>query len=233
VGQFVALMMICIANVLTSEALEKVRSHLDSAPFVDGKTTAGWHARLVKHNQQVPANAPALEKVRSIIQTALQQHPVFQMAALPQSIAPILLSRYEPGMSYGSHVDNAYMNAAAIGSTAMRSDLSMTLFLSDPEDYEGGELVIESSHAEQPVKLAAGSLVLYPSTTLHRVETVTAGVRLAAVTWIQSLVRDAAEREILFDLDTARQAIFAESGKTAAFDLLSKSYTNLLRKWGA
>jgi PKHD-type hydroxylase len=132
------------------------------------------------------------------------------------------------GMQYGSHVDNAFMG----NENRMRSDLSLTLFLSDPATYEGGELVVETTQGEQAFKLDAGAMVLYPSSTLHRVEPVTAGVRLAAIAWVQSLVKEVTEREILFDLDTARQAIFAKHGKTAEFDLLTKSYANLLRKWG-
>jgi PKHD-type hydroxylase len=131
-------------------------------------------------------------------------------------------------MSYGSHIDNAFMGE----DNRLRSDLSFTLFLSDPTTYEGGELVIETTGGEQAFKLTAGSMILYPSSTLHRVETITAGIRLAAVGWIQSLVRDAADREILFDLDTVRQELFARDGKTKEFDLLCKSYANLLRRWG-
>jgi PKHD-type hydroxylase len=131
-------------------------------------------------------------------------------------------------MSYGSHVDNAFMGT----DPKIRSDLSLTVFLRSPATYEGGELVIETTQGEEAFKLEAGAMVLYPSSTLHRVEPVTQGVRLVAVAWVQSLVKDPAERELLFDLDTARQAIFAKDGKTAEFDLISKSHANLLRKWG-
>lgn len=221
-------MIISIANVLTSEALLDLHQQLKPTDFVDGKTSAGWHARLVKHNTQLRSDCPVLPHLRQIIQQALQQNGLFQIAALPKQISPILISRYETGMAYGSHVDNAFMGDAP----RMRSDLSLTLFLSAPETYEGGELVIETTQGEQAFKLEAGSMVLYPSSTLHRVETVTAGVRVAAVAWVQSLVKTACDREILFDLETARQALFAKYGKTAEFDLLSKSYANLLRKWG-
>jgi PKHD-type hydroxylase len=221
-------MIISIANVLTPEALLDLHQQLKPADFVDGKTSAGWHARLVKHNTQLRSDAPVLPHLRQIIQQALQHNALFQIAALPKQISPILISRYETGMEYGSHVDNAFMG----DEPRMRSDLSLTLFLSAPETYEGGELVIESSQGEQAFKLEAGAMVLYPSSTLHRVEQVTAGVRVAAIAWVQSLVKTAGDREILFDLETARQALFANYGKTAEFDLLSKSYANLLRKWG-
>jgi PKHD-type hydroxylase len=139
----------------------------------------------------------------------------------------MLFSRYEAGMSYGRHIDNALMG----NQDFLRSDISLTLFLSPPSTYEGGELVIESTDAEQAYKLEAGSVIVYPSSTLHRVEPVTEGVRLVAVAWVQSLVREPSEREILFDLDTARRAIFTKQGKTIEFDLISKSHANLLRKW--
>lgn len=221
-------MLLCLANILTPDELAGLRAKLNPDDFIDGKATAGWHARLVKHNTQLRSNAPLLPELQRVIQQALKQSTLFQMAALPKTISPILFSRYETGMEYGSHVDNAFMG----DEHRMRSDLSFTLFLSAPETYEGGELVIENTQGEQAFKLDAGSMVLYPSSTLHRVEPVTQGDRVAAVAWVQSLVKDVTDREILFDLETARQAIFAQHGKTAEFDLLSKSYANLLRKWG-
>lgn len=154
----------------------------------------------------------------------LLAHPLFQMAVRPKVLSPLLLSRYEPGRAYGRHVDDTLMNG-------MRSDVSFTLFLSEAASYRGGELVIETTVGEQEIKLEAGSLVLYPSTTLHRVEPVQEGVRLAAVGWARSFVRSAAQREILFDLETARRRLFERSGKSEEFDLLSKSTANLLRLW--
>ena len=222
-------MLMCIANVLTVDELTTVVAELEKATFVDGKLTAGWHARLVKNNTQVQDDGSGfLPKLQTLVHSAIDRHPLFQMAARPKVIRSPLFSRYEPGMSYGTHVDNSLMG---IGANRMRSDLSLTLFLSIPETYTGGELVIESTHGEQVFKLPAGSMIVYPSSTLHRVEAVTSGIRLAAVTWVQSLVRDAGDREILFDLDTARQLLFEKSGKTSEFDLISKSHANLLRKW--
>jgi PKHD-type hydroxylase len=219
-------MILCIGDILNPTELEAVVAKLETAEFIDGKATAGWHARLVKHNTQLPKGSPALAVVREIVHAALQRHVLFQMAARPHIIRPMLISRYDIGMSYGTHVDNALMH-----DPLMRSDISMTLFLSDPTTYEGGELIIEGTQGEAAFKLSAGSAIVYPSSTLHRVEAVTQGIRLAAVTWIQSLVRDPNQREILFDLDTARQMLFEASGKTPAFDLISKSHANLLREW--
>ncbi|MBW4664388.1 MAG: Fe2+-dependent dioxygenase [Chroococcus sp. CMT-3BRIN-NPC107] len=219
-------MILCIDNILTSTELETAIAKLETAKFIDGKATAGWHARLVKNNSQLPQGSTALEIVRDIINVALQRHVLFQMAVRPHIIRPITISRYDIGMTYGTHVDNAVMH-----DPLMRSDVSMTLFLSDPASYEGGELIIESTQGEAGFKLPAGAAIVYPSSTLHRVEAITKGVRLAAVTWIQSIVRDPQQREILFDLDTARQTLFEASGKSPAFDLISKSHANLLRQW--
>jgi PKHD-type hydroxylase len=219
-------MILCIGEILTSAELETIISKLETAEFIDGKATAGWHARLVKRNTQLPKESPALTSVREIIHAALDRHTLFQMAVRPKVIRPMTISRYAVSMAYGTHVDNALMH-----DPLMRSDISMTLFLSDPATYEGGELVIEGSQGEESFKLPAGAAVIYPSSTLHRVEEVRRGIRLAAVTWIQSLVRDPQQREILFDLDTVRQSLFQASGKTAEFDLLSKSCANLLRQW--
>lgn len=219
-------MILCIGDILTPEELELIVSKVNNADFIDGQATAGWHARLVKHNTQLPASSPVLATVREIISAALARHGLFQMAVRPHIIRPVMLSRYQVGMRYGSHIDDVVMQ-----NPTMRSDVSMTLFLSNPATYDGGELVIESTQGEAVFKLPAGSAIVYPSSTLHRVEEVTRGERLAAVTWIQSLVRDAGQREILFDLDTARQALFETSGKTPVFDLISKSHANLLRQW--
>lgn len=220
-------MIICMANILTSEELGLIIDRLKNAEFVDGKLTAGWYAQQVKNNVQLKNDAAPTQELRNLVNQALKRNSLFQIAARPKAIRPIMFSRYQGGMYYGTHIDNAIMGDEEL----MRSDLSLTLFLSDPATYTGGELVIESTQGEQAFKLDAGSMVVYPTTTLHRVEPVTEGERLAAVTWVQSLVRDAHKREILFDLDTVRDTLFQKSGKTAEFDLLSKSIANLLRKW--
>jgi PKHD-type hydroxylase len=219
-------MILCIGEILTAQELEAIQTQLATAEFIDGKATAGWHARLVKNNTQLPQQSPALAAVREIIDQALQRHSLFQIAVRPKLVRPVTISRYEVGMAYGTHIDNALMR-----NPLMRSDVSMTLFLSEPETYEGGELVIESAQGEEGFKLAAEAAIVYPSSTLHRVEAVTQGVRLAAITWVQSLIRDPQQREILFDLETARQALFEASGKTPVFDLISKSHANLMRQW--
>jgi PKHD-type hydroxylase len=231
-------MIVCIADVLSADEVKALAMQLADATFEDGKLTAGWHAKLVKNNLQLSKDsAGKASSIQSFVLSALKRHSLFQMAARPKIVRPPILSRYEPGMAYGTHVDNAVMLVNAVSDNEapapshMRADVSLTLFLSDPVSYEGGELVIESTQGEQSFKLPAGAMVLYPSSTLHRVEPVTQGRRLAAVTWVQSMVKDDAKREILFDLDTARQLIFEKYGKTSEFDLIAKSQSNLLRRW--
>lgn len=219
-------MIFTIPNLLTSEELDSLTQTLGQAEFVDGKLTAGWHAKLVKHNQQLKSGKIYSQKLQRVVIEALRHNPLFQTAIRPRHIHSLLFSRYGVGMSYGRHTDNALM-----GANYLRSDVSFTLFLNSPDQYEGGELVIEGAASEQSYKLEKGSVITYPSTTLHRINPVTQGTRLVAVGWVQSLVRDASKREILFDLETTRRAMFAQSGKTAEFDLLSKSVANLLRMW--
>ncbi|BAQ66435.1 Fe2+-dependent dioxygenase [Geminocystis sp. NIES-3709] len=220
-------MIIHLDNILTTEALMVINQQLEVAQFIDGKKTAGWHAVTVKNNQQLSSQSSQAETLKKMIYKALENNSVFQMATLPRKIHSLLLSRYEQGMGYGSHVDNALMGTSSI----FRSDISFTIFLNSPSEYEGGELVLEEINGERSFKLEAGSLILYPSYTLHRVETVASGIRKVAVGWIQSLVRDAQKREILFELDTVRRSIFNKEGKTTEFDLLSKCHANLLRQF--
>jgi PKHD-type hydroxylase len=217
-------MFMRIAGILDAPSLEAVQSSLDDpAAFEDGRRTAGWHAREVKRNLQATRGGLADGVLRKIEQ-ALLAHEVLQAAARPKRLVRLLISRYEPGMTYGTHVDDAMIDG-------VRTDLSFTLFLSDPASYEGGALVVEDSYGERAIKLPAGELILYPSTTLHRVEPVTAGVRVAAVGWLRSYVRDAECREILFDLETALRQIHTQQGKSPTFDILVKTRTNLLRRW--
>ena len=220
-------MIFTLDDVVTSEELDNLRRTLEQAQFIDGKTTAGWHAKLVKNNMQLDKTATNTQALQNQVKAILKRNTLFQSAVLPKKIHSILFSCYHVGMSYGSHTDNALMGDQEF----WRADVSFTLFLSDPSTYTGGELVIENSDEERCYKLKAGSMIVYPSSTLHRVETVTDGVRLAAVGWVQSLIRDPANREILFDLDTTRRSLFTQSSKTIEFDLISKTYTNLLRKW--
>jgi PKHD-type hydroxylase len=216
-------MILFIGNVLNSGEIDVAREILAQAPFEDGKLTAGWAARMVKDNEQAGASR-SIEQLRELVSSRILANETFVAAVRPKRLTPLIFSRYGAGRTYGSHVDDALMSG-------LRTDVSFTLFLADPDSYEGGELVIESASGEEEVKLPAGSLVAYPSTTLHRVAPVSVGQRLAAVGWARSYVRQAERREILFDLDRARRALFAAQGKTPEFDLLSKSASNLLRMW--
>lgn len=201
-----------------------IRSGVAQSVFVDGKRTAGWHAKHVKNNLQAKPNQKVVEAMAARVSEALMANEVFRLAARPRQISPLLFSRYTEGMSYGSHVDAAFMSG-------LRTDLSFTVFLSRPEDCEGGELVLDLPHGEQQFKLDAGDMVVYPSTTLHRVAPVASGQRLVCVGWVQSMVRREDQRELLFDLETAQLALFAKEGKSPEFDVLSKSVSNLLRMW--
>ena len=217
-------MRIVIGNVLSAAEIKTVLAALKRARFEDGRATAGFAARLVKHNRQAEGSDRSLETVRKLVAERVLGHEVFRLAVRPKTLSPLLLSRYEKGMRYGSHVDDALMEG-------MRADVAFTLFLCDPKSYTGGELIIESAAGEDAVKLPAGSLVAYPATSLHRVADVTRGARLAAVGWVRSFVRDPARRELLFELDTARRQMFARDGKSTEFDLVSKSFANLMRMW--
>jgi PKHD-type hydroxylase len=216
-------MILAIADVLSAADVDEVRSGLATATFVDGRATAGWSARLVKSNLQ-PSAGPELERARALIETRLREHAVFALATRPKTILGPLFSRYQAGHAYGAHVDDAVMGG-------IRSDISFTVFLSAPESYDGGELVIDSTAGEEAIKLGPGSVLTYPATSLHRVAPVRMGVRLAAAGWVRSFIRDGGRRELLFDLETARRRIFDREGKTAEGDLLAKCAANLLRLW--
>lgn len=216
-------MLIAIADILSTDEIVQARDTLSRARFVDGRSTAGWAARQVKDNLQA-APAPAIDALRQTIETRLRDNATFALAVRPLHVMGPMFSRYETGHVYGTHVDDALL-------AGRRSDVSFTLFLSDPDSYEGGELVLDSSFGEEAVKLPAGSVFTYPATLLHRVAPVTGGVRLAAVGWVRSHIRDAAQRELLFDLETARRRLFDREGKTDEGDLLARCTANLLRMW--
>jgi len=216
-------MQIVIADVLAPESLGEIRETLAAMRFEDGARTAGWSARLVKDNEQAGEGA-TLRLLRERVGAAIRGHELFALAVRPKVLTPLLFSRYGPGQAYGAHVDNPLIDG-------LRTDVSFTLFLSEPEAYGGGELVIESAAGEDALKLPAGHMVVYPSTALHRVAPVTRGERLVAVGWAQSLIRDAGRRELLFDLESARRGLFEQVGKTREFDLLSKCAANLTRLW--
>jgi PKHD-type hydroxylase len=218
-----------IPSVLDRSELDVVRRMLTGAPFVDGKLSAGLVARRIKHNQEVDRRAHELEQLNNLVMGKLVQHPVYRSAALPLRVAAPYYARYTPGMQYGDHVDDPVMGADG---TLYRSDVSITVFISDPAGYDGGELVINTPFGEQQVKLPAGDAVMYPSSSLHRVAEVTRGERLVAVTWLQSLVRDPARRELLHELNSVRERMLANTPETEDAKLINKTYVNLVRMWG-
>ena len=219
-------MLECVANVLTPSQIEQVIAVMTASEFVDGKTTAGHRAKRVKHNEQLGRNIPSRKEIDQLILDCLKKNADFQRIALPRTINTPLFSRYREGMEYGLHVDDATM-----GPSSMRTDVSVTVFLNNPQDYEGGELEIQSPYGVQHVKLPAGAAVVYPSSTLHRVMPVTKGERLAAVTWVQSKIRDAQKRELMLDLDRVRRKLSELEPGAPETDLAYKTYTNLMRIW--
>ncbi len=224
-------MLVRIPEVLSKDQVAHFRQVLEAAPWVDGRVTAGEQSAKAKHNLQVPEDCEAARELGQVILTALGRSEAFVSAVLPMRVFPPLFNRYEPGMEFKAHVDNAVRFAP--GLVRMRTDVSSTLFLSEPDDYEGGELVIEAAHGEQRLKLEAGDLVAYPATSLHRVEPVTRGARWASFFWTQSMVRDAGQRRELYDLDRAIQDIRAEMPDDHhAVVTVTGVYHNLLRRWG-
>ena len=223
-------MLLTIPDVLTGDQVAEARDHLARADWVDGRVTAGYQSSRVKDNRQLPEEHPAARALGDMILAALQRNPLFISAALPLRIFPPLFNQYEGGQSFGSHVDNAIRQVAGTG-FRIRTDLSATLFLSQPDEYNGGELAVEDTYGVHTVKLPAGHMVLYPSTSLHHVRPVTRGARVASFFWIQSLVRDDTERTLLFDLDTAIQRLNAETPDHPATVQLTGVYHNLVRRW--
>lgn len=221
-------MTIILSGVLEAEDLARVRRELDEAPWSSGKRTAGAAARGVKENLQADGSNPRVQALEKFVADALRRHPLFDIAARPSRITRLMFSRYEPGMTYGTHTDDALMGA---GDDKLRTDLAFTIFLADRSTYEGGALVVESALGEQEIALEAGDAILYPAGSIHHVAPVTKGARYAAVGWVQSYVADAGQREILFDLSVARGRL-AEAG-IAREELLrlDKSISNLLRMW--
>lgn len=220
-------MLMCIPDILNAAEVKKVRTAIADSAFSDGRRTAGYRAKRVKNNLQMDRSAPATKDIVNLILGGLRRSKTFQRAFLPKSVRPPMISRYEVGMDYGLHVDDAFMGT----SSRARSDISLTVFLSDPGDYDGGELIMASPFGEQKIKLPAGAAVVYPSSTLHQVAPVTRGERLAAVTWAQSHVRDTAQRELLYDMFKMREKLAKLDPDGAETDLAFKTYSNLLRMW--
>lgn len=214
--------------VLASEDLERVRSGLDAAGWTPGKRTAGAVARPVKDNLQADASDTGVQAFERFVVDALKRHPLFEIAARPLRLSRVMFSRYEPGMAYGAHTDDALMGE---GETRLRTDLAFTLFLSARGSYEGGALVLETALGEQAIGLEAGDAILYPATMVHRVAPVSAGMRLAAIGWVQSLIADVAQRELLFDLSATRARLAQAGAAQAELLMLDKSISNLLRMW--
>jgi PKHD-type hydroxylase len=218
-------MILQIAQIVSAPDLEALGALLRREELLeDGRKTAGWQARQRKNNRQATGESALLKGALRKVEAALGKNEVFQAAARPKAIARLLFSRYDPGMAYGAHVDDAVLGG-------QRTDLSFTLFLSRPEHYDGGELVIEGTDGDRAFKPPAGHLVLYPATTLHRVAPVTRGMRLAAVGWVRSLIREDAQRELLFDLDQAARQLRDGGDPERALDLVLKTRSNLLRRW--
>lgn len=222
-------MLLHVPAVLTPSQVAEMRTALDAAEWTDGRQTVGVQGAQVKRNLQLPEASPLRADLGRQILAALSRNPLFFAAALPLKTLPPRFNRYQGGGEYGFHVDGAVMRAD--GEMQVRSDLSCTLFLSGPDEYEGGELVISDTYGEHGVKLQAGDLILYPSSSLHRVTPVTRGARVAAFFWIQSMVRDGEQRRMLFEMDTAIEALRRSQADNAAVLQLTGVYHNLLRRW--
>jgi PKHD-type hydroxylase len=223
-------MLLPIPEVLTSAQVLRARQILDQAEWVDGRVTAGRQSSRAKDNMQLPEGSPAAYELGAMILSALEQNALFVSAALPARVFPPLFNRYQGGQAFGTHVDNAIRQVTGTPHR-IRTDLSATLFLAGPEEYDGGELIVEDTYGTHNVKLPAGHAILYPATSLHQVSPVTRGTRLASFFWIQSMVRDDGERTLLFDLDVGIQRLNSEGSGHPAAVQLTGVYHNLLRRW--
>ncbi|MFZ1870592.1 MAG: Fe2+-dependent dioxygenase [Steroidobacteraceae bacterium] len=223
-------MIVRIPGLLDAQRLAAIDTLLREASWEDGRATAGFQSSQVKHNLQLGQDSTAARQAGDIILRALERHPDFISAALPRHVYPPLFNRYEPSMAFGNHVDNAVRQIPGTHHR-LRTDVSATLFLSPPGDYDGGELVVEDTFGTHTVKLGAGDLVIYPAGSLHRVEPVTRGARVAAFFWVQSMVRDAGDRATLFGIDTVIRELTAAGADGGALLRLTACYHNLLRRW--
>ncbi|HTP96446.1 MAG TPA: Fe2+-dependent dioxygenase [Burkholderiales bacterium] len=223
-------MMLQIPSVLTAEQVARIRARIDAAKWIDGRATAGYQSGEVKHNEQLPEDSAVAREAGDEIAGALGAHQLFFSAALPRQVYPPLFNRYAADMNFGNHVDGAIRVHGPSG-RRLRADISATLFLTAPEDYDGGELLVEDSYGVHSVKLQAGDMVLYPATSLHRVTPVTRGARVSSFFWIESMVRDDAQRALLFDMDMAILRLTRDVPGHAALTALTGCYHNLLRMW--
>jgi PKHD-type hydroxylase len=220
-------MLSILKDVLPSSEAAEIRGQVAAFEFEDGRSTAGFRAKRVKFNEQLKRNQPDANEIKSRIMTALGKHPDFRTATFAKTVRPLMISRYKPGMSYGLHVDDPLMGKEK----KERTDLALTLFLSEPQDYQGGELRFHSPWGAHEVKLPAGSAVVYPASTLHRVLPITSGERIAAVTWVESFLRDPAQREIMAELDRIRRFLHEKDPDSEASHLAFKTFANLMRMW--
>lgn len=223
-------MIVQIAGVLTPEQVRFMRERLAASAWINGVATAGHQGARVKDNRQIDESAPLARELGNLVLAALERNPLFISAVLPNRVYPPLFNRYEGGMRFGNHVDNAVRLLPGSGAK-IRTDISATLFLSSPDEYDGGELLVEDTYGAHTIKLPAGDMVVYPGTGLHRVTPVTRGTRLASFFWIESMVRDDAQRTLLFDLDNAIQRLNASGADETARAHLTACYHNLLRMW--
>lgn len=223
-------MLITIPDVLSAEQVAHCRARLDAANWTDGRVSAGYQGRRVKNNSQLDEDGAVALELGDLVLTALERNPHFISAALPAVVYPPMFNRYQGGQHFGAHIDNAVRLIPGSG-RKIRTDVSCTLFLADPEDYDGGELLIEDTYGMQSVKLTSGSMVVYPSNSLHKVEPVTRGTRVASFFWVQSMIRDDAQRTMLFDMDSAIQRLNQTQADHDAIVRLTGSYHNLLRMW--
>ena len=219
-------MILTLPDLVTPDELALIKQKIATVPFIEGKATAGELLKWVKNNQQIPWNHPVMKEITDLVMRALGRCDAFMSLAQPRRLAAMLVSRYEPGMAYGAHVDAPIMGEP----NHVRSDVSFTLFLNEPDTYQGGELAFENGSGETAFKLPARSAICYPTGQLHRVRPVEHGERLAVVGWVQSLVREPAIRELLHDLSEARELLVGQEGAGRAVELLTKSYSNLLRR---
>ncbi|HXH12748.1 MAG TPA: Fe2+-dependent dioxygenase [Alphaproteobacteria bacterium] len=222
-------MILHVPHVLTGEQVARCREVMTQSKWVDGRVTAGYQSAQVKHNLQLPEDSAEARELGDMIIAALERQPLFITAALPLRVFPPIFNRYDEGMSFGTHLDNAVRQIAGTP-FRIRTDLSATIFLSQPDEYGGGELVIDDVYGARTVKLPAGDMVLYPATSLHHVKPVTRGVRLASILWVQSMVRDEGHRRLLFDLDIAIQQVNQALPNHPAVVALTNCYHNLLRR---
>jgi len=226
-------MLVTVPKVLSPEQVRSFREKLDASDaWVDGRVTAGYQGAPVKKNEQITEQSPIARELGSIILSVLERHPLFISATLPNRVYPPMFNRYSSGMHFGSHVDGAVRLIPGSGAK-IRTDISATLFIAAPEEYDGGELIIEDTYGAHSVKLPAGDMVLYPATSLHSVTQITRGVRVASFFWIESIVADDAHRTLLFNLDNAIQRLNATDADDLARTHLTGCYHNLLRMWGA